>query len=490
VLFLFECRSSDELIRTLERIPRAVDDWLEEVVVMQDNPSSDLSGAPRSASGRQFVVRLHLNPRPLGYGGGRKAAFEYALRRGFDYSAIMRRGVHPPEGLEVLLRAAVREHHSVVVASRQPHDRSVWSQGARACDLPRAAATRMRNRILNLRVRDYDSSFRVIATRVLERIAFQLNSDDFSFDTQLLIQYRALGLDLHEVPVSPTWREFSGPTDTLRSLLRSCAAAVAYRLHQLHVFRSGRYFVDEGIRYQLKRSDTGSHMQIVNAIRPGSRVLDLGCSQGLLAQPLCERDVRVTGVDVRSPDRVIEELEEYFQRDVEQPLELPTGRIFDYVVVADVIEHVRNRVQLLRNARRYLKEDGRLLISTPNIALWFYRLSLLAGRFEYGPLGVLDETHVHLFTGATFRREVEQAGFHIVDRRVTTLPFEIVFESTGRSRLMRTVSRGYHLLARLWPSMFAYQFILDAEIITLDEEATERQGESFRSGSANGSGLS
>jgi len=106
------------------------------------------------------------------------------------------------------------------------------------------------------------------------------------------------------------------------------------------------------------------------------------------------------------------------------------------------------------------------------VALWFYRLSLLVGRFEYGPRGVLDETHVRLFTGPSFRREVERAGFHIVRERVTALPFEVVFESTGRSRLVRTLADAYHAIARLWPSLFAYQYVLEAEIATLDDDST------------------
>jgi methionine biosynthesis protein MetW len=236
--------------------------------------------------------------------------------------------------------------------------------------------------------------------------------------------------------------------------------------------RLGQYFVDEGVRYTFKRSKTGSHMQIVDAIAPGSRVLDLGCSQGLLARPLREKNVAVTGVDIAPPEGLAAELEEYFQQDLELPLDLPVGREFDYVVVSDVIEHLRNRTQLLRGARRFLKEGGRLIISTPNIALWFYRLSLLVGRFEYGPRGVLDETHVHLFTRATFLREVEKAGFFVLQERVTALPFEIVFESTGRSRLVRSLGNFYHALARLWPTMFAYQHIIEAEITTLDEEWT------------------
>ncbi|MFQ5417518.1 MAG: hypothetical protein ACE5FL_10780, partial [Myxococcota bacterium] len=74
----------------------------------------------------------------------------------------------------------------------------------------------------------------------------------------------------------------------------------------------------------------------------------------------------------------------------------------------------------------------------------------------------------------TFRREVEKAGFRVLGERATALPFEIVFESTGRSRLVRGVSRAYHVLARIWPEMFAYQHIILAEITTLDEEWTGR----------------
>jgi hypothetical protein len=53
----------------------------------------------------------------------------------------------------------------------------------------------------------------------------------------------------------------------------------------------------------------------------------------------------------------------------------------------------------------------------------------------------------------------------------------VVFESTGRSRLIRSLAFTYHLLARMWPSMFAYQYILEAQIVTLDEEATLEIGD-------------
>jgi 2-polyprenyl-3-methyl-5-hydroxy-6-metoxy-1,4-benzoquinol methylase len=426
------------------------------------------------APGRGFPLLVHRDLRNGDYGGARKAAFEHALRRGFDLCIVLRGdGRHPPEKLPELLHAALHRPEGLVLASRLVHKLETWRAGMSAARLAaHTLSTAFQNRVLGLRLDDYHSGFRLYPRRLLESVPFQLDADDQAFDVQIVIQARALGVPIHEVPVVPAWKEYASDLDGLAHVLRACVHAADYRLHQLHVTRRGRYFVDQGVHYTLKRSHTGSHMQIVDAIRPDTRVLDLGCSQGLLARPLREKNVRVTGVDLGGPERRAAHLEAYHERDLEQPLELPVGREFDFVVISDVIEHLRNRNQLLRAARRYLKPDGRLIVSTPNVALWFYRLSLLAGRFEYGPRGVLDETHVHLYTGASFRREVERAGFRVVRRRVTALPFEVVFRSTGRSRLMRGVAGAYHALARAWPSLFAYQFILEAEITTLDDDAT------------------
>jgi methionine biosynthesis protein MetW len=468
-LFLFDCRDAESVRRTLEQIPPDLHRWLHEVVVMDDRATAAaLPDLVRGDASAKLGVVVHRNPREHGFGGARKAAFEYARLRRLDWAICLRADVDPStRALRPLLEAVGRWPDTLLLASRA---------GGRSAPLWRRVAhgiwSALLNRSLGLRLSDYGTSFRAVPTTILSRVPYLVNADDRQFDVQLLIQSRALSAPVREVPVASGWNESATPGEGLRHALRAVGTAIGYRLHQLHLIRRGRYFVDEGVYYTLKQSETGSHMQIVEAIAPGARVLDLGCSQGLLAAPLAEKGVSVVGVDVRPPDQVAEALVEYYQRDLEEPLELPTGRSFDYVVCSDVIEHLRGRTELLRSARRYLREGGRLIISTPNVALWFYRLSLLIGRFEYGPRGVLDETHVHLFTRASFRRLVEKAGFHVVQERVTALPFEVVFESTGRSRLVRAVSRSYHALARWWPGLFAYQVILEAEIITLDEEST------------------
>lgn len=474
-VFLFDCFEESVLAALLRRIPDPVAKSVETIVVMLDRPGRrfgpDLVTLARD---RGLALQFHHPPRALEYGAVRKAAFEYGLRIGLERIVVMHGdGRHPAEQLGALLDEAVQHPRGLVVASRLS-----GALAARRPGMPFSQAVGLRlahwlqNSILNLQVDDYQSSYRVYGVSALRRIPWQVNSESRCFDDEVLVQFRALDAPIIGVPMETSWSEHGGSIAALSYAVGALRIPLGYRLHQLHIAKHHEFIVNRDIHYTLKVSPTGSHMQIINAIASGTRVLDLGCSQGLLAQPLRERNVLVTGVDIHPPESVADELENYYQRDLEQELDLPEERDFDYVVIADVIEHIQNRQSLLQSARRYLKPSGRLIISTPNIAIWFYRLSLLIGRFEYGPRGVLDQTHVHLYTRATFQREVEAAGFQIVTRRVTALPFEIVFEATGKSRLMQALVDFYYALARAWPSMFAYQNILEAEILTLDEEST------------------
>jgi 2-polyprenyl-3-methyl-5-hydroxy-6-metoxy-1,4-benzoquinol methylase len=414
----------------------------------------ELEAARRQHGDAGRKVAFEVEARASGWGARRKAALEYARDRRFDLCAVVEAAADAPlEHLDALFRAGLDPAVAIVIGTRPAAARS------------RAAG--LHGALLGMRLADYGSDLRVFARPWLRRLPFELDADDRRFDTQMLIQARAAGARVVEVEVGP-FADPARPGERF-SPVKSLLAAVGYRLHQLHVLRRGQYLIDAGLAYTFKHSRHGSHVQIIDAIAPRTSVLDLGCSQGLLAAPLLEKEVSVVGVDAGPPRRASPQLAAYYRRDLEEELDLPQGRVFDYVVVSDVIEHIKNRRQLLRSVRRYLKPEGRLIISTPNIALWFYRLSLLVGRFEYGPRGVLDDTHVHLFTRATFRREVERAGFRVLAERVTALPFELIFESTGQSRLVRMLSAGYHALARLWPAMFAYQFILEAEVTTLHD---------------------
>jgi len=465
-------KPANVLRATLERIPPVLREFVDEVAVLRETPTGvdAHDDAPLTSLAWPNLRVLH-EPRRYAYGERRKVALAYACDAGFDFVALLEgNGCTPPEKLPELVSPALLEGRPVVLATR-PLSRAGWATTSGSAQLVRLLMSVLHNAVLGLRLRDWDSNYRVLSTSLLRRLPFRVNADDRIFDTDLLIQCRVLGVPIHQVPL-PLYDDTDTADSGFGRQLLSVGAAMGYRLHQLHLVRRGQYLLSDSdlAGYTLKRSSTSSHMQIIEAIAPRARVLDLGCSQGLLASPLRAKRVGVTGVDVLPADQVGKDFEAYYQQDLEEPLELPEGRVFDAVVISDVLEHVREPQRLLRAARRHLKPDGRLFVSTGNIAIWFYRASLLVGRFEYGPKGILDATHVHLYTRASFRREIENAGFRVLRERVTALPFEVVLRSTGQSRLVAAIAHGYHLLARLWPGMFAYQFLIEAEATRFYDE--------------------
>ena len=317
VVFLGAASEPERLLGAIERIPRELlDGGAVQIAVLLrvERPDQELPAALLELERSRQNLTVLPDPRGYGHGGRRKVAFEYVLQRDFDHVVVLEPdGRHPPERIGELWTAA-RAGAELVIAS----------SGAR---------TPLHGLVLGLEVRDYASPYRLIACRALRRVPFHLNQDGRGFDTELLIQCRALGVVAREV-------EMNLERDPSFDVARSLWIALGYRAHQLHLTRRGQYFVDRDVRYTLKRHSSSSHKQIIDAVRPGTLVLDLGCSQGLLAAPLARKEVRVVGVDVGEPSQVSDALETYYRRDLEQPLDIPEGRVFDYVVCSDVIEHV------------------------------------------------------------------------------------------------------------------------------------------------------
>ena len=97
-LFVFDCPDTAALESLLDRIPRPVEEWFEEVVIMQGRSASRERPVPQDLlSGQPANLKVHRLPRDAGHGGARKAAFEYALLKRFDHVVMMRGdGLHPP----------------------------------------------------------------------------------------------------------------------------------------------------------------------------------------------------------------------------------------------------------------------------------------------------------------------------------------------------------------------------------------------------------
>jgi len=170
-----------------------------------------------------------------------------------------------------------------------------------------------------------------------------------------------------------------------------------------------------------------SHTLMVELIGGNKRVLDVGCATGYLARALRERGCTVSGFE--SDEEAAEEARPHLDRlvvgDVERTdlADAFGDERFDVVVFGDVLEHLRDPLPVLRAARSVLADRGSVVASIPNIAHGSVRLALMAGRFDYQRLGLLDSTHLRFFTRASIEGLFRDAGMAPIDVRRTTAGF-------------------------------------------------------------------
>jgi methionine biosynthesis protein MetW len=157
------------------------------------------------------------------------------------------------------------------------------------------------------------------------------------------------------------------------------------------------------------------------------RVLDVGCGGGALGAALrTERGVEVVGVELApvAVERASARLDRVIETDLDALAALPADAgEFDAVVLADVLEHLRDPARLLRALRPSLAPGATLVISIPNVKHWSIIEPLLVhDRFPYADAGLLDRTHVHLFTLEELGRLLAEEGFAVGEVRLVTDP--------------------------------------------------------------------
>jgi predicted TPR repeat methyltransferase len=219
--------------------------------------------------------------------------------------------------------------------------------------------------------------------------------------------------------------------------------------------------------YEFKDFEGSSHRILIELIRRFARrdgtLLDLGASAGHLGAAVRDHFRQTIGFEYEVS--CIAALRERFNAaticDLERLKRLPSK--LDAVVLADVIEHLRDAPALLRLVKESLVPTGRIFISVPNIANVTVRIGLMFGIFEYRDRGILDATHLRFYTMRTIRREIEHAGFRVIAVRGSSVPIRLIIGKWMPEPLLRLSESALTLVTRMWKSMFAYQIILVAE---------------------------
>jgi 2-polyprenyl-3-methyl-5-hydroxy-6-metoxy-1,4-benzoquinol methylase len=194
--------------------------------------------------------------------------------------------------------------------------------------------------------------------------------------------------------------------------------------------------------------------EIVDLIPPGTKhLLDIGCGTGGTAFAAKKKlgIKEVIGIEFFQ-DSAVEAsklLDKVLICDIEQDtIDLPTN-YFDCIVLADVLEHTKNPWEVLSTVKKFLTEDGIIIVSLPHIGHIGPVLKILFDKLDYDESGIMDKTHLKIFTKHTMKALFRQAGLRIIKESCN-------YSNSLKFRLLNMVT--FNLLFRF--SVYQYIFQL------------------------------
>ena len=455
------------LVPVLKRIPPTVWDNVEEVVVF-DDASQDATF--ELAMGLKTVCdlpKLHVlkHPKNLGYGGNQKAGYRYFIDKGFDVVILLHGdGQYAPEILGHMYHPIVEGEADAVFGSRMMRTYGGPLKGGMPLYkfVGNRILTILENRALGLNLTEFHSGYRAYNLHALAQIDFSKMTDDFHFDTEIIIKLQHQHMKIHEVPIPTYYGTELCNVDGLRYAKDVMRAVRRYRQTTRSVRRAPE-FEEYFVHYPIKHSKYSSHYYAQRFVGRGQEVLDIGCGEGFFAAELVKNGNLVTGVDSLDTAHHSEALQEYFPVDLNGPRGSLTralhGRKFDRALLLDVLEHLIHPEDLLAESKDTLNRHGKLIVSVPNVANITVRLMLLLGKFDYTERGILDRTHLRFFTRKTARRFLEQGGWEILESKVTVMPLELVLGWSPSNPFMRALTWLLSVFTALFPGLLGYQLI-------------------------------
>jgi 2-polyprenyl-3-methyl-5-hydroxy-6-metoxy-1,4-benzoquinol methylase len=308
-----------------------------------------------------------------------------------------------------------------------------------------------------------DGACRGYSTSFLRQVPFELNRDDALFNADILLQAIHVGAKICSTNADEQQALAPAVSEVFPSAPKLFLTALQFRMHRMGMLCALRYRNLTPVRYQDKTfmlySSHALALKLLRRERPVN-VLDIGCGPGYIARQCEQSGIRVTGLDSHEPLPGM--MSEFHRLDLEiDPLPIDPFSC-DCVLMLDLIEHMADPeafLLMLRNCSKTDKPGIRpplVIISTPNVAFAAIRFNLMLGRFNYAERGILDITHKRLFTRSTLTKAIRDCGYNIEQ----VLPVGVPFETVVGGRIGKILGTLAGLLARIWPTMFAFQFVV------------------------------
>lgn len=202
--------------------------------------------------------------------------------------------------------------------------------------------------------------------------------------------------------------------------------------------------------------------QITNLIPEGSKILDIGAGSGTLSRVFTRlgKSVEIDGIE---PNNFAAELARPYYQNLligytQDHLNFIRTNTYDYVILADVIEHIEDPISFLSELLSCLPNSTKLILSMPNIAFGGVRLALMNGNFDYVDSGLIERTHLRFYTLQTAQKLFEFLGLHI--HRCFSLDRSFYRVEFPREDIRASIVRILNLSIKSDARAYQYLFVL------------------------------
>ena len=466
LVFIVAYFAEATILDVLRRIP-ALPEYEVEVLIIDDCSSDKtFEHAERLRRLGQYRHRLTVlaNPVNQGYGGNQKLGYRYAIENGFDFVALVHGdGQYAPEMLPDILAPMARGEADVVHGSRMLRSRDALKGGMPLYKfVGNKILTWYQNRVLRTRLSEFHTGYKAYTTAALRRIPFELNSNVFHFDTEIIIQFLRAGARIVEVAIPTHYGDEVCHVNGLRYAKDVINASTVARLQDYGLVYRRNFDIaalrPDNDHYLPKLDFVSTHSVALAEVPAGSTVMDIGCGPGHLAAALRAKNCRVIGVDQFHPDDAAR-FDEVHAGDLNtDPVPRPLDDV-QVILLLDIIEHLVSPEAFCAELRRRTQGNlnVKIVISTANIGFFVTRAMLFFGQFNYNKRGILDLTHTRLFTFSSLRRLMKEAGFTIEKEMGIPAPVPLVVKNKfWQGLLMKTQA----VLIRLGRGLFSYQMLM------------------------------
>ena len=208
LIFIPAYNVEKKITKVLNKIPKIVfNKYNIKILVIEDNSSDKTLSVIKKVikkEGDKINIYLIVNKKNKGYGGVQKIAFNYAIKKNFKY-VIMLHGdnQYPANKILLLIKPLLTNKFDAVFGSRMINSINALKGGMPLYKyLGNIALTFFQNLVLSSNLSEFHSGYRSYKVSSLKKIKFKINTNDFHFDTEIIIQFLKNNLKIKEIAMS------------------------------------------------------------------------------------------------------------------------------------------------------------------------------------------------------------------------------------------------------------------------------------------------